>query len=115
MAIQKEKTLANGSVGNYWRVTSVFINRQAFQIDARIALFKDVAASSEGKPPLGENKSFIFSFTMAEFLAAPNAIHFVYTKIKEQAAVLTYFEINGEPVEPPTRFDADIYGGIDVY
>ena len=76
MAIQKEKTMNNGSVGNYWRVLSVNIDRQRLTLGGRIALFKDQATSDAGGEPLGCVKVFNFPFTMLEFAATPNAIAF---------------------------------------
>jgi hypothetical protein len=114
MAIRKEKTLGNGAVGNYWRFTSVNINRQGLTIVARIALFKDAAASASGKPPLGDEKSFSFPFTMAEFAASPNAIAFAYGKVKAMAATELAYDIAGNAIDPPRLLDPDLVGGVDV-
>ncbi len=114
MAIQKEKTMANGSVGNYWRIMSINIDRQNLKIAGRIALFKDAAASAAGSPPLGMEKTFRFTFTMAEFAASPNAITFVYNKIKAIAAVEIAYDLAGNPIDPPLLTDPDLVGGIDV-
>jgi hypothetical protein len=114
VAIQKEKTLSNGAVGNYWRITSIFIDRQTMRVIGTIALFKDAAASAAGKPPLGEFKKFNFTFTMAEFLAAANAVAFVYTKIVAYAQQIRTHDINGVALETPVYFDADLADGITV-
>lgn len=114
MAIQKEKTLPNGAVGNYWRITTITIDRQNLRIAGQIALFKDQAASVAGAPPLGAVKTFRFGFTMAEFLGSPNAIAFIYTKIKAKASELISFDIQGTPIDPPIYTDPDIAGGVDV-
>ena len=114
MAIQKEKTLTNGAVGNYWRITTIFIDRQNLRIVGNIALFKDPAASNAGSPPLGAEKSFSFPFTMAEFAAAPNAIAFIYTKIKAYAAETLNYDLNGAPIDPPRPKDPDLLDGVDV-
>ena len=37
MAIEKSKTLANGAVGNYWRITQITLNRQNLTAIAEIA------------------------------------------------------------------------------
>lgn len=114
MAIQKEKTLSNGAVGNYWRITSIFIDRQHLRIVGNIALFKDQATSNAGASPLGAEKSFSFPFTMVEFAAAPNAIAFIYNKIKAYAAETLSYALNGEPIDPPRAKDPDLVGGVDV-
>lgn len=114
MAIQKEKTTNNGSVGNYWRILSINIDRQALHITGRIALFKDQATSNAGGQPLGCIKVFTFPFTMSEFLASANAVTFIYTKIITYAAETIAFDINGDPIDPPMARDADLAGGISV-
>lgn len=114
MAIQKEKTMNNGSVGNYWRVLSVNIDRQRLTLSGRIALFKDQATSDAGGEPLGCVKVFNFPFTMLEFAAAPNAIAFLYGKVVAYAASTIAFDIDGTPIDPPRPRDADLVGGTDV-
>lgn len=114
MAIQKEKTLPNGAVGNYWRVLSINIDRQNLNIVGRIGLFKDAATSAAGKPPLNCVKSFSFPFTMSEFLSATNAVSFTYGKIKAKAAETISYDLAGNPIDPPRMVDPDLVGGVDV-
>ena len=114
MAIQKEKTLSNGAVGNYWRIMSINIDRQHLKIAGTIALFKDAASSAAGLKPLGGEKTFRFPFTMAEFVAAPNAVAFAYGKIKAMAAVTISYDPAGNPIDPPRYTDPDLVGGVDV-
>ena len=106
--------MSNGAVGNYWRITAINIDRQNLRIAGKIALFKDAAASAAGAPPLGEHKTFRFPFTMAEFVASPNAIVFVYTKIKTMAAVEITHDLAGNEIDPPLLTDPDLVGGVDV-
>lgn len=107
--------MKNGAVGNYWRIMTVNINRQNLRITGSIALFKDAAASAAGKPPLGELKVFAFNFTMPEFLASPNAVAFMYTKIVNHAETLrTHDPITGDALETPIAVDPDIAGGLTV-
>lgn len=115
MAIQKEKTLASGVTGNYWRITQINIDRQNLQIQGTIALFKDAASSAAGQPPIGASKVFQFPFTMAEFAEAPNAIAFIYTKIKARAAQTLNYDLAGQPIDPPRYVDEDLVGGTDVF
>lgn len=114
MAIQKEKTLSSGSVGNYWRIMSIHIDRQNLKIAGTIALFKDAASSAAGLKPIGGEKTFRFPFTMAEFVAAPNAVSFAYGKIKAMSAVTTSVDPAGNPIDPPRYADPDLVGGVDV-
>jgi hypothetical protein len=114
MAIQKTKTMSNGAVGNYWRIMSINIDRQNLRIAGKIALFKDQAASVAGSPPLGEQKTFRFSFTMVEFLSADNAVAFAYNKIKTLAAVEITHDLAGNVLDTPRVADSDLVGGIDV-
>jgi hypothetical protein len=114
MAIQKEKTLPNGAVGNYWRITTITIDRQNLTIVGTIALFKDAATSAAGAPPLGAQKIFRFPFTMQEFAAAPNAIAFIYGKIAAYANSLVSFDLAGNPIDPPVPRDADLANGTQV-
>jgi len=104
----------NGSVGNYWRVLSVNIDRQSLTIGGRIALFKDKATSDGGGEPLGCVKVFNFPFTMVEFAASPNAIAFLYGKIVAYAASTVAFDIDGSPIDPPRPKDVDLAGGENV-
>lgn len=114
MAIQKSKTMSNGAVGDYWRITQINIDRQNLQIQGTIALFKDAAASAAGATPLGEMKVFQFPFTMLEFSQSPNAIAFVYGKIKAYAESTISYDLNGNPIDPPRAREPDLVGGVDV-
>lgn len=114
MAIQKEKTLASGITGNYWRITSINIDRQNLRIMAVIALFKDAAASASGLPPIGDYKTFNFNFTMAEFSASPNAIAFAYGKIIAHAQTMRTHDISGVELETPVYYDPDLADGTAV-
>ncbi len=114
MAIQKTKTLPNGSVGNYWRIMDIHINRQGLRAMGRIALFKDAATSAAGAPPLGCVKEFRFSFTLAELAATPNLVAFVYLKIVAAAEALITHDLAGNLLETPRPSDPDLAGGETV-
>lgn len=111
MAIIKEKTLASGAVGDYWRILDIHIDRQSRKVNARIALFKDQAHSTAGAPPIGGIKSFFYSFTMSELLAQDNLITWVYTKIMAIAETEVTKDITGATLAEPMPFDSDIAGG----
>lgn len=114
MAIQKDKTLPNGAQGNYWRILSIVIDRQAFVATGRIALFKDKAASDAGKPPLGMVKSFNFTFQVSDIVGSTNIISLIYSKITTKAETLITHSITGELLDPPVPFDPDLAGGTPV-
>jgi hypothetical protein len=114
MAIQKEKTLSNGVTGNYWRILSVFLDRQNLKAHGQIGLFIDKAASDAGKKPIGAIKNFSFALNMAEFLASANAITYIYSKIKAKAETEILYDIQGNLLEAPLLTDPDLAGGIDV-
>lgn len=114
MAIQKSKTLANGSSGDYWRILDIHIDRQNLKLSGRIALFKDAATSAAGSPPLGAEKIFHFPLVMADFLAAPNAVSFMYGLITADAESLVTMDMNGNVIDPAIAKDPDLAGGIQV-
>lgn len=115
MAIQKEKTLPSGVTGNYWRLTSITLNRQNLTAMAEIALFKDAAASAAGHPPIGGHKTFTFNFTIPALLAATNVISFIYGLIMDKAETpILYNFFTGELLETPTVVDPDLAGGTPV-
>lgn len=114
MAIQKAKTLPSGVSGDYWRITTIAIDRQNFIIKAQVGLFKDAAASAANKPHMGLVKTFEFPFTMVEFLAAPNAISFVYSKIIAKAETMITHTFDGTELPEPVAYDQDLAGGVSV-
>lgn len=112
MAIGKSKTMENGASGNYWRIISIYIDRQNLRIHGTIGLFKDQATSAAGKPPLGEVKTFSFPLNLTEFFAAINVTAYVYTKIIERAETLiTHDPITGDELAEPYYLDEDLANG----
>lgn len=114
MAIQKSKTLPNGASGNYWRITSIYIDRQGLSCTGRIALFKDASTSASGAPPLGVSKVFSFPLVLSEFFNADNVISFMYEKIIARAEETLDYDINGNPIDPPRYVDPDLAEGVEV-
>lgn len=114
MAIQKSKTLANGATGDYWRIIDISIDRQNLRISGRLALFKDAATSAAGAPPPGGKKTFHFDLVMSEFIAYPDVISFMYSKIMAYAESTIDYDINGSPIDPPRYREPDIVGGSVV-
>jgi hypothetical protein len=113
MAIQKDKVLPNGSEGNYWRIISISLDREALVATGRIALFKDKATSDAGLPHLGMIKTFSFNFTVAGLKAAPDVISYIYTNILAKANVMRSVDLQGNSITPVPN-DSDINDGTLV-
>lgn len=106
MAIQKEKILANGSSGNYWKITREIYNRITKVCEWHITLFKD-----QDKAALGVSLgiSHIFSAKLTHGESIGNRTTIGYEKIKDQAS-----EPAG-PLSPPDSMRCpDLVDGIDV-
>jgi hypothetical protein len=63
MAIIKSKTLPNGSVGNYYKITSVSLDKEQLTLIINLSLFKDKATSDNELPPLKLHKTLKCSIT----------------------------------------------------
>lgn len=114
MAIQKEKTLESGAVGNYWSITSIYINTKRLNVIGTIALYKNQEFCNTGKPPLGLEKKFTFPLDVAAMLAADNVIAYTYNKIIAEASVQITHDILGNQLTEPIYVDADLVGGTMV-
>ena len=114
MAIQKSKTLLNGVTGDYWRITTIAIDRQRLKIKGQIALFLDAAASNEGCIPIGAHKSFEFPLVLAEIAPPTNVISYMYGKIIAAASVVVTTDFLGNPLPEPTTVDPDLTDGVNV-
>lgn len=114
MAIQKEKTLPSGATGDYWRITTITVDRQNLKIVAQIALFKDQAASNAGKEPMSAPKTFKFPLVMAEIAPPTNLIAYVYGKIQVAADVVVTKNILGKTLATPTTVDPDLADGTPL-
>jgi len=114
MAIQKSKTLPNGVSGDYWRITTITIERQRLRLKGQIALFLDAQASDDGRPPVGAEKSFEFPLVLAEIAPPTNLIAYMYGKIIAAASVVVTKDILGNDLEVPTTVDPDLTGGLNV-
>lgn len=114
MAIQKEKILENGAVGDYWGITSIYVNVKRANITGTIALYKDSTFFYTGKPPLSLEKSFSFPLDVVALLAAENVIAYTYSKIIEAASRQLTHDIMGNLLPVPLYCDADLVGGVIV-
>lgn len=80
MALQKEKTLASGVSGNYWRVSMLQFDRSTMSLEMQVSLYKD---STPNLAPLGVHHRFKFTITQQEIVG--NLVAWAYTKIKDYA------------------------------
>lgn len=113
MAIEKETTLKNGAVGNYWRIVYISVDNMGMRMTGSMGLFKDKAFSDGGGRPLTV-RQFSFPFTKQEFISSPSVINLTYVKILQVAAETISFDLNGNPIDPPRYRDPDLVGGTPV-
>lgn len=106
MAFQKEKTLPNGAVGNYWRVSFLQFSRNSMSLVIVLDLYKD---STPNLAPLG--KSYTFQFTITQQEIVGNLVAWAYGKMRTEIETL-HPPISGEG-EPASRYP-DLLGAIDV-
>jgi hypothetical protein len=117
MAIQKQKTLSNGAVGNYWKIVEESYNKNTLQAVVKIALYASKQYADEGKD-LGLSKVIKFSLTKEELAGDRTSI--AYQKIKADAETLVPvnpLENQSSGISPlgETRVkDADLANGTDV-
>lgn len=110
MALLKDKTLLNGSTGNYWKITSETYDKISLQCTWIIALFKDQDICTAGNPSLGLEKTYIYMASDVELAGDRTLLG--YIQIKLQAAQLVYdLPGNRGPSEP---FDSDLFDAVDA-
>lgn len=114
MAIEKEKTLKSGAVGNYWRLMTVTADRQNLTMVCVIALFKDIVAGNTGLQPMGAFKTYKFPLDIEEIGAEEDILNYAYVKILAAANVVRTKDILGKDLPNPTTVDPDLSGGIMV-
>lgn len=113
MAIQKTKSLPNGSTGNYWKITSETCDRLKLTCAYVITLFTDKTHADNGSPSLGLSKKYVFTCTKGELAQDLTALG--YDKIKTKAAsIVTPPTIRGITTPAPYMYDSDLSGGTDV-
>lgn len=112
MAIQKSKTLANGSEGNYWKIVKCDINKVTLTVEYHIAVFKDQSYAQDRNPHLGLVKHYKFPIIAGDL--DNNMIAFGYTKIIEKAESMVTHGLDGEPLDEPFQYDSDLADGEAV-
>lgn len=105
MALQKEKVLASGVSGNYWRVSGLRFQREGMKLDLTVDLYKD---GTPGLAPLGVSHQFSFVITQQEIVG--NLVLMAYNKIKAYAAT----DIPGIDGQGTRKGCPDLYGATDV-
>lgn len=110
MALQKEKTLTTGEVGNYWRVSHLTFTREGMMVDVVLSLYKDATLAAAGSTPMGASYRFRFPITQLE-IASGNIVGIAYVKIKAMIDDLVT-PING--IGDPVSKYPDLVGYTDV-
>jgi hypothetical protein len=109
MALQKEKVLASGESGNYWRVSHLVFKREGMVVSVELALYKDSALAAAGAAPLPMSHRFTFTISQPEI--AGNIVGVAYTKIKAMIDAL-HPPISGSG--PDASHYPDLVDALDV-
>ncbi len=116
MAIEKEKILPNGTVGNYWRVyhvgIDIGIDPNNLKVTFTLGLYLNKDTSDSGAPPMVKNKIYAFYFTRTQILSG-NILALGYTAILAKANTMVgplFESIDAEEVP----FDSDLSEGVTV-
>lgn len=105
MALNKQKTLVNGAVGEYWKVTHFTVDKMDLVIKISLELFK--SAIQKDIASLGVVKSFEFPITLVELTG--DLVALCYAKVKAFASSdVANLDGNGTH-----KGDADLNGAID--
>lgn len=111
MAIQKDKTLASGAAGNYWKIIHESVDKIGLIGTWVIALYFDKAHGDAKAPDLGLRKVYSASITGTD-LQSGSITALGYVKIKAKAESLV--PVFGDPDADPVPFDPDLVDGEDV-
>lgn len=111
MALQKQKILNSGVVGNYWKITELNVDKLSLKANFKISLYLDKAASDGGAAPINYSRFFHGSFTKEQLGGDLFALG--YSFIKEQAALMITKDFNGNTIAPTPMYE-DLYQASDV-
>ena len=108
MALQKTKNLANGSEGNYWKITSISIDRISGEATYVISLFKDKVHSDAKTPNMGI--SHTVKGTPLSILKELDIIQCGYNLVNQKALIAP------TPLSSPKdrEFYSDFHNALDV-
>lgn len=107
MALQKDKELPSGVIGNYWKIVEARAEKDNCDLVVKIALFKDKAASDSGKKHLGLIHMFSGKKSSQELLG--NLFELGYNMIKAQGSGTPPSQLSGK-----LQAFNDLSGAIDV-
>lgn len=111
MAIKKSKTLANGASGEYWKITSVIVDKISMSCTYQVSLYLSKGISIEKKPSLGLVKTYRFEMTPEELRGNLVSIGYAKIKAKAEEMICLHFGTLDETQHP---FDADLANGEDI-
>lgn len=110
MALQKSKSLSNGTSGNYWRITKEHYDRITHIATWTISLFKDRDCGMAGAG-LGLHKTYYRELTPTEARGNRTELGYNFIKAKANEMVPKF-----PPVVPPelVPYDADLKDAVDA-
>lgn len=109
MSILKEKTLKNGIVGNYWKITQLCIKRKECEVIYEISLFlNQECARDVNKKDLDFKK--IYSFKLLPEQLNEDLIALGYQLINDKARSMVT-PLGGGPL---VMFDTDLANGTAI-
>lgn len=127
MGLQLKHVLENGIVGNYWRISDIFINMDKSYSRVSLSLYKNVDSRNDNKPPILTNTIELvndnFPFSL-EAMDKENIYKIAYNAIKKpKYEVLSTFNTEslsieitldeyGEPIIEQTN---PFYEALDIY
>lgn len=112
IGIVKSKTLKNGTVGEFWKITKLSADLITGQMSVTLSLYINQAAFASGKSPLTSSKVYNLTITPSDLVGDLRTM--IWTKIKAKANSLVTVDISGALLDPAVPFDPDLVGGTDV-
>lgn len=109
MALQKEKQLANGTSGNYWKITSVTADKEKLKLHVIISLYVSKQVADSGAPNLKVSHSFQDYFTKQQLSGDLTALGYNLVKSK-----ISGDEPNGVSKPMELRAHRDLHGAGDI-
>lgn len=107
MALKKQKTMADGSVGEYWKITDVNPSKLLNKLVVKLHLFKNKQSADDGLKPM----QCIYSF---DFALPEN----YKTLTVDQLTAIAYENIKAKVSGQPNKFNQmmfnDLYGAEDA-
>jgi hypothetical protein len=108
MALSKAKAMANGSSGNYWKITSCQVDKTKMSVTWVITLYATQALATAGAPSLGLSYSFKSTVTKAQL--ATDLTQLGYVTIMAQVAA----KAPATAIYTPKQAWTDLTGATNV-